>query len=458
MELELFNFVESVTEYLETSRNKLEEACRDINLYFEKVLETYNEGYLNINSRVKGTDSLKEKVLRNGYYKKYKTSKELMDNLSDLIGIRIECRFIEDEKKIYKLLKNHFNKQDEDGYYYNSANKNIKLELVGEQPQIQKNGFEIFRIDGVYNFNEEAINFELQIKSLVNIFWGEIEHKVIYKNNNYTLGDEFIKNIMISIKKNLFMIDSQLLAIDNQFNKLNATDPTVRKDQIQKVLSKIIYDIYSMKMKNSIGFIVDFRESCDTIIKYIFRSNNAEKLDDYSETLLKTLNRLNDISKNKVSFKREILFERDIHFKDEFCNIIGGTILKSINGDFNWNLFFRILFEIELGNNAEDFENFIIFFRNSLYENINFVKLYSKFNCEEAGKIVNSLMIEVAQCFSKIDSIKFIYDRSIEEIKNILDNTVNLIIENINTYDQWDEEQKNHLSKITWGIMQKVKR
>lgn len=458
MELELFNFVESVTEYLETSRNKLEEACRDINLYFEKVLETYNEGYLNINSRVKGTDSLKEKVLRNGYYKKYKTSKELMDNLSDLIGIRIECRFIEDEKKIYKLLKNHFNKQDEDGYYYNSANKNIKLELVGEQPQIQKNGFEIFRIDGVYNFNEEAINFELQIKSLVNIFWGEIEHKVIYKNNNYTLGDEFIKNIMISIKKNLFMIDSQLLAIDNQFNKLNATDPTVRKDQIQKVLSKIIYDIYSMKMKNSIGFIVDFRESCDTIIKYIFRSNNAEKLDDYSETLLKTLNRLNDISKNKVSFKREILFERDIHFKDEFCNIIGGTILKSINGDFNWNLFFRILFEIELGNNAEDFENFIIFFRNSLYENINFVKLYSKFNCEEAGKIVNSLMIEVAQCFSKIDSIKFIYDRSIEEIKNILDNTVNLIIENINTYDQWDEEQKNHLSRITWGIMQKVKR
>lgn len=458
MELELFNFVESVTEYLETSRNKLEEACRDINLYFEKILETYNEGYLNINSRVKGTDSLKEKVLRNGYYKKYKTSKELMDNLSDLIGIRIECRFIEDEKKIYKLLKNYFNKQDEDGYYYNSANKNIKLELVGEQPQIQKNGFEIFRIDGVYNFNEEAINFELQIKSLVNIFWGEIEHKVIYKNNNYTLGDEFIKNIMISIKKNLFMIDSQLLAIDNQFNKLNATDPTVRKDQIQKVLSKIIYDIYSMKMKNSIGFIVDFRESCDTIIKYIFRSNNAEKLDDYSETLLKTLNRLNDISKNKVSFKREILFERDIHFEDEFCNIIGGTILKSINGDFNWNLFFRILFEIELGNNAEDFENFIIFFRNSLYENINFVKLYSKFNCEEAGKIVNSLMIEVAQCFSKIDSIKFIYDRSIKEIKNILDNTVNLIIENINTYDQWDEEQKNHLSRITRGIMQKVKR
>lgn len=457
MELELFSFVESVTADLENSKNKLEAICRDINLYFEEVLETYNEGYLNINSRVKGSYSLKEKILRNGYYKKYKSSEELISNLSDLIGIRIECRFIEDEKKIYNILKNHFSMQDEDGYYYNSANKNMKLELAGEQPQIQKNGFEIYRIDGVYQYNEEIIKFELQIKSLVNIFWGEIEHKVIYKNNNYTLGDEFIKNIMMSIKKNLFMIDSQLLAIDNQFSKLNAINPTVRKEQIQKLLSKIIYDIYSLKMKNNIGFIIDFRESCDTIMKYIFRSNNAEKLGDYSETLLKTLNRLNDISKNNVSFNSELKFERNIHFQDEFCSIVGGTILKSINTDFNWNLFFRILFEIELGNNAEDFENFIIFFRNSLYENINFAKLYSKFNCEEAGKIVNSLMVEVAQCFNKIDSIKFIYDRSIEAIKNILDNTISLISENINSYEQWDKEKEVYLNTISSEILFQIK-
>jgi len=253
------------------------------------------------------------------------------------------------------------------------------------------------------------------------------------------------------------MIDSQLLAIDNQFSKLNAINPMVRKEQIQKLLSKIIYDIYSLKMKNSIGFIIDFRESCDTIMKYIFRSNNAEKLGDYSETLLKTLNRLNDISKNNVSFNSEIKFERDIHFQDEFCSIVGGIILKSINTDFNWNLFFRILFEIELGNNAEDFENFIIFFRNSLYESINFAKLYSKFNCEEAGKIVNSLMVEVAQCFKKTDSIKFIYDKRIEEIRNILDNTINTIVDNINSYEQWDKEQNIYFNRISSEILTKLK-
>ncbi len=456
MQLELFNFVESVIQYLEYSRNALEVACKDISLYFEKLLEDYNEGYLNINSRVKSISSLKEKILRNGYYKKYKSPKELFCNLSDLIGIRIECSFIEDEKEIYRLLKKHFNEQDDNGYFYNLNNKNIKLDLAGEQPQRQKNGFEIYRIDGFYQYEDNTINFELQIKSLVNIFWGEIEHKVIYKNNNYTLGDEFIRNILTSIKKNLFMIDSQLLAIDNQFNKLNAINPTVRKGQIQKLLSKIIYDIYSLKMKNDIGFIVDFRESCDTIMKYIFRTNNAEELEDYSETLLKTLNRLNDISRNNVSFNSEIKFERDIYFQDEFCNIIGSTILKSINSDFKWNLFFRILFEIELGNNAEDFENFILFFRNLLYENINFVKLYSKFNCEEAGKIVNLLMKEVACCFKNIDSIKFMYAYSIEEIKNIIDNTIDLININIDSYHQWEKEQDTYLEITASKLLSKL--
>ncbi|MDZ5034438.1 hypothetical protein GNF81_17185, partial [Clostridium perfringens] len=167
-------------------------------------------------------------------------------------------------------LKKHFNIKGLKGYFYNDDNANIRLELESKQPQKQKNGFGIYRIDGLYQHNNRSIKFELQIKSLVNIFWGEIEHKVIYKNNNYMLGDEFIKNIMLSIKENLYMIDRQLLAVDNQFNKVNSINPEARKEQLEKLLSKIIYDIYSRKMKNDIGFIIDFRESCDTIMKYIF--------------------------------------------------------------------------------------------------------------------------------------------------------------------------------------------
>ena len=42
-------------------------------------------------------------------------------------------------KIIYmKKLKNSFNKKDENGYYYNEINENIKLNLTGEQPSTTK--------------------------------------------------------------------------------------------------------------------------------------------------------------------------------------------------------------------------------------------------------------------------------------------------------------------------------
>ncbi len=53
---------------------------------------------------------------------------------------------------------------------------------------------------------------------MVNNFWGEIEHKIIYKNYNMILGDKFYKNILNSIKNNLCLIDNQLLTIFNHVN------------------------------------------------------------------------------------------------------------------------------------------------------------------------------------------------------------------------------------------------
>ncbi|KAJ50132.1 hypothetical protein CTM_19854 [Clostridium tetanomorphum DSM 665] len=449
----MFSFIEEAMEYLENFKEDLEISCKDIELYFREILSVNDEGYLNINSRVKSAGSLKEKILRNNYYKKYESPKELFSKLSDLIGIRIECRFIEDEKNIYKILKKHFNKLHCDGYYYNTSNKNLRLNLACKQPQEQKNGFEIFRIDGAYEYNNKIINFELQIKSLVNIFWGEIEHKVIYKNNNYIIVDDFFKDIMASVKKNLAMIDNQLLIIYNQVNKLNTIDPVARKNQLESVASKIIYDIFSVKMKKSIGFIVDFRESCDAIIKYIFRTNSTENSQDYNKALLNTLSRLNDIGKNQMDFNREIKFEEEIYFDDEFSNIIGSSILHSINKDFQWNLFFRILFEIELGNNVEDFKTYIKFLRSTLYYNDCFLQLYKLFRSEEAEIIINSLMKNIAYSFKDIDSITFIYDTNIKKIKNSIEEVVELICKNINSFEEWKEYKHLYLELLMLKVL-----
>ena len=186
MRLEIFEFIDETISIVDGMKDVLEESNRELE-YFFRGLFFEHDNILNISSRVKTTTSLKEKIFRNNFYLKYESPEELVANLSDLIGLRIECRFIEDEEDVYSKIVEEFNIPVEDGYYSSKENPNILLNLDDDQPQVQKNGFGIYKIDGKYIREDRIIRFELQIKSLVNVFWGEAEHKVLYKNYKYLL-------------------------------------------------------------------------------------------------------------------------------------------------------------------------------------------------------------------------------------------------------------------------------
>lgn len=458
MELKIFQFVDEVLDKLEDMRIDLEIASREIEVYLEEIVDHNNEGYLNINSRVKSKQSLKEKILRYDYYRKYSGSKEILFNsLSDLIGVRIECRFIEDENAIYRVLKKQFNVASEDypGYYYRSNNGNVLLEVASRQPQEQKNGLKIYRIDGKYIYNEQTINFELQIKSLVNIFWSEIEHKVIYKNYNYIIADRFYKDIMRSIKNSLTTIDQQLLLISNEFERADATSYKTRKDQLEKLLSKVIYDLFSIRMKNNIGVLVDFRKSCDTIVKYVFREGLAEDEDiyNYNTTLVDALNRLNAIETQDIDFNKEITFERELIFEDEFSQILGNFMKDCINEDFQWNLFFKVLFEIEPYNNARDFENFIKFYKDSIQNSIQTTSLLSNFSEDETNDIIDNFMIRYAEIFTKINLVGSLYDHMISQLAKIFNNVIEAISRNLSSFEEWEREKDIYLQLFEFRVL-----
>lgn len=439
MELHIFEFIKTVSTYMEENSERFEVASDYIEKFFDDNLKDAEDGYLNINSRVKSIPSLKEKILRNSYYKVYDGAEEFLDNLHDLIGVRIECRFIEDEKVIYNSLKRLFNTHKGKGYYCSDIDENLLLELESTQPQVQKNGFEIYRIDGVYINDGKKMNFELQIKSLVNVFWGEIEHKIIYKNNNYTMGDDYIRQMLASIKKNLAMIDNQLLIIDNQYNRFNAIDPQIRRSQLEKLLAKITYEIFATKMKESIGFNVDFKKSCDSIVDYMVRTTSLLG-NDPSEMMLMILTRLNEIGKLKVDFSKELSFEREVVFEDKFSNIISEKIKSLINTDFQWYLFFRILFEIERGDNTEDFQGFINFIQNRFLGNEAFSKLYYNVDKDLGDEIKNKILLIIAEDFNEIGNISFIHEDVIEEINLHVANAIELIC-NGSTNNHIDEEE-----------------
>lgn len=455
MDLGIFRFVDEVLDSLEKKRQDLDCARREIKNFFEGELEDQHIGYLNITARVKSSKSLKEKILRYDYYNKYQTPEALYQDLSDLIGLRIECRFIDDEIAIYRFIKQYFNKRHSlfPGFYFNAANTSVLLELESKQPKNQKNGIKMYRIDGKYFYQGEFINFELQIKSLVNIFWSEIEHKIIYKNYNYIIADKFYKDIMKSIKNSLTTIDQQLLLIANEFERKEKKTPIVKQEQLETLLSKVTYDIFATHMKNSIGLLVDFRKSCDSVIKYVLREADAFSQQDLPVLLTNIFNRLAEIENKTVDFDTQITFNRPLVFQDNLGDTIGRFIVKQMNEEFQWNLFFRILFEIENDDWAMTFEQFIAFYTNRILKEVGAKCLAINFDDEANQAIVGDMMERFGVLFLAINKVEMVYDNVVLRIIDIFNATLEMICHNIFTFEQWKKEEDIYLQLFSFRVL-----
>lgn len=447
MELKLFSFIEEVLSALEEKRTQFEQVANEIEAFFESLLIEAEKGYLNINSRVKTAKSLKEKIIRNQYYQKYETIDSLFEHLTDIIGIRIECRFIQDETDLYRFIKRSFSEKSKFDHhlYCIEGEPNIYLNLKDKQPQEQKNGMKIYRLDGHYRDHDIKINFELQIKSLVNVFWGEIEHKVIYKNTNYVLGDQFYKDIMKSIMTSLSTIDQQLLLISNQFEELSENSSITQEQQMEQVLSKIVYDIFAKRMKETIGVLVEFKKSCEAIVKYCFREAIVKGKTRLNQRLLDAFEKVRCINPEKIDFTQRLEFDSTLTYNQAYESIIGEHIKSRLNEEFQWNLFFRILFEIEPGNNRRDFEIFLEDYIIRIMDRLHCSKLNSNFTSQETCDILEQLMLVYANCFVTINSVELLYDEILDQITRHINQIIEAIYKNILTYEEWEEESYIYL-------------
>ena len=362
MRLGLFNFIDGTLKYLDENREIFEEVANDLSKAFRTMCKS-DESFVNITYRVKSRESIKEKIVRNNYYVSGLSEEDTIFTLQDLIGLRCECRFIEDEEKIFKKIKKIFNIKVDDDYYTTKAYKKIRLKLSDHQPQIQKNGFEIYKIDGEYVENERKIHFELQIKSIVNVFWGEIDHKVLYKNYNYMITENFFRDILGSIRTNLIMIDTQLRLLYNHVESMENKSYQDNTDQLKILLSKIIHDVFINKVREELGIILNFKDTTDVIVDYLFMKCVKQKELSYGDQFIKLLNRITAISDMELDLEHYLVFDRTPSYFDDFTRSIGASLVNVINEDFEWNLFFKIIFIIEGGSMAESFEEFLYFFK-----------------------------------------------------------------------------------------------
>lgn len=156
----------------------MNQVASEINLVKEKLNKLYGYSIIDkITARVKSKKSIINKMKKKNI--KY-TYTSLIDNISDIAGVRITCPVQEDiffVKQIIEMIPN--------------------LKIIKEKDYInnpKKSGYSAYHIivETPVTINGETVvmKVEIQIRTIAMDFWAEMEHDIRYKSkNNMSLFD-----------------------------------------------------------------------------------------------------------------------------------------------------------------------------------------------------------------------------------------------------------------------------
>lgn len=360
---------------------------------------------IGVTSRIKTRDSLKEKILRNNLYREAPADRIVFE-MHDIIGVKLECRFFKDEAFLYQKICEVFCVNLGDGMFCPEGKKAIRLNLGAPQPERQKNGYAIYRIDGKVTYAGETYNFELQIKSLVNSFWSEIEHKLIYKNNRLSQFDSIMKEMLDYTHESLSGIDHQLNLI---FDRVSNNTISYQQEQLRGMLSLGLNEMYTAIVKVNTGIPVAISDYTESIVDYLLTASTYTR-HIHGDSLFKTVttnmtkafiddenmeNAIEQINKvsgdnyaglvvNLMNWVRKIDYSTiaigakinlDVAL-DGMPGEIAKIFLRDINNDFYLNTFFHILFSLERGNDEQDFCGYVAYYADKILSDKTQEQLY----------------------------------------------------------------------------------
>ncbi len=390
MKIQAYEYTRLAAETFKKRKNEFKRGAEYVAEYLERVFE-FKDEIISVSSRVKTADSLREKILRNELYKRTDLE-HFFDNVSDIIGIRIGCRFLRDEKDVYERLRNVFCLSFDNVFFHPLDNQNIFLNFSGAQPERQKNGFEIYRIDGYTELDGKKLRFELQIKSLINEFWSEIEHKIIYKNKRSMLADGFMSDMMNSIYGNLVNIDKQLYMM---YTRAVDTASSEFYSQTEALLVIIVNELYTRLVERKTGISVNVNEFAESLVHYILTNStflgSGENSERFGGVVMRLISRVRELDMMKdIRLGEEIFLPKNLKYRSPLCRKLGEKFIESMNGDFFLNAYFHILFCLETGNDAEDFMRYVEYFENRILQEsaLGEAKLCALLDDADASKII----------------------------------------------------------------------
>ena len=224
-----------------------------------------------------------------------------------------------------------------------------------------------------------------------------------------------MKELLASLKASLTIVDRQMSILFNQMQDNSQNNLKVTQSSFESLITKGINDIFAMKLLDSVGFTMNIKNTSTILGHYIFLNDlqNSRSDNDRIGALFHTFRKLNSI---EIDFTDEIVMEAQVESDDCFVQTLGSYLISIINSDYDWYVFFRMLFAIEPDNNINDFLMFLKVIKNYLVDdywlNTSFVKL----SMSEADILHRECMQMLADALVDIGTIHILHDDKMKQI------------------------------------------
>lgn len=208
------------------SKQRVEVLYNAFNPYLGEVLENVKsklDGILNLSSqptykrRVKSFKSYYKKILRLKPTELFEAKSLIC--LTDMMGIRVICAFLEDINLAVEQIKENFDVAEVE---YKGADKSFAefgYESVHVLVKIPQDCLpERERYPDLPPLSDEAV-CEIQIRTILQDAWAEVEHELIYKNE-FTPLDLPLRRKLASLNASLSLADITFQEIRDYQNKL----------------------------------------------------------------------------------------------------------------------------------------------------------------------------------------------------------------------------------------------
>ena len=268
--------------------------------------------------------------------------------------------------------------------------------------------------------------------------------------------DQFLKELMSSVYESLSVTDRQLYLINDRLGGGSNAYVGAERESMKALIAKTLNDLFVEKMDTSMGFTVDFKETCEIISIYYMVCRNVENQEDFSKAFLELFQRLKTIQKQDISFREPISMEGEFRPWNRFSKILGERLLTLINQDFEWNLFFRILFLIEPGNNMEDFCVFLHVMQDQtlslLMESELNDRLVDRLGASAAQRFHQEVEEICAYVLTDLEDIRIIYTRNVNQVRDVFLQFVSEILDNPDSVEEWKGDKESVLERLEQAI------